>query len=49
MWTRRSLLIAAAAGALFAADAPPSAESILDGAKSQSNGRAIFAIFGASW
>jgi hypothetical protein len=39
-----------AVSALFAAKAPPSADSILEAAKAQAkDGRAIFANFHASW
>lgn len=50
MWTRR-LFLASTAGVLYAADdAPASAESILETAKSQAaDGRAIWVLFHASW
>jgi len=49
MWTRRVFIAASAAALCFAEDAPPSADSILEAAKSQANGRAVWVMFHASW
>jgi hypothetical protein len=46
---RLAVVSLVAISALFAATAPPSADSILEAAKAQANGRAIFANFHASW
>jgi len=43
---RSAVLLAAT---LAFAAAPPSADELLNTAKNQANGRAIFAIFHASW
>jgi hypothetical protein len=49
MWTRRVFLAASAAALSFADDAPPSADSIVDAAKNEANGRAVWVMFHASW
>lgn len=48
MWTRR-VFLAGASAALFGQDAPPAAESILEKARAEANGRAIWVLFHASW
>jgi hypothetical protein len=49
MWTRRLFIAASTAALSFADDAPPSADSIVDAAKNQANGCAVWVIFHASW